>query len=243
MTLRQRRLGLIGGIGWPSTRDYYTQLNQAVAQRVGGLAGADLVLRSLDFAAVLQEAETPGAVERRFLQAALELRAAGAELLGVCSNTGQLFCTGLRALPGLPFVALEQALAAALAEAGVQEAFLLGTRRTLAHPLFPEALAARGVQARLPAEQVQQQLDAAIFAELEHGVVGPQSLAALQAVQDDLTAQGAQHVVLACTELPPAVAQHPLPFTVWDTVQLHVAALVEAAFRPAERGDDAMKMR
>ncbi|MES2936766.1 MAG: aspartate/glutamate racemase family protein [Pseudomonadota bacterium] len=226
-----RRIGLIGGIGWPSTRDYYVQLNQAVARRAGGLRGADLVLRSLDFDAVLQAADRPGAVEDIFGAAAHELQAAGARVLGVCANTGHLFCAGLRAQQSMEFIGMDDALGDALAAAQVEEAFLLGTRRLLRSPLFPQALAARGVRARLPGEALQDQLDQAIFAELEHGVVGPLSLAAMEAVARELAAEGARHVVLACTELPPAVAARPLPFTLWDTLQLHTDALVEAAFR------------
>lgn len=225
-----RRIGLIGGIGWPSTGDYYARMNRMAASRAGPLAGADLVIRSLNFAEVLAAAERPGGVEQAFLQAAQELRAAGAEVLGVCSNTGHLFCEPLRALPGLAFVAMEQVLAKALEAAGVRRAFLLGTKRALAHPLFPQTLAAHGIQTELPSPAVQDQLDEAIFAELERGVVGPGIAAALAAVESELVARGAENVVLACTELPPAVAQHPLPFRLWDTVELHAAALMRMAW-------------
>jgi hypothetical protein len=100
-----QRMGLIGGIGWPSTQDYYVRLNQAVARRIGGLASADLAIRSLDFEQVLLAAETPGAVERLFGAAAGDLQAAGAKVLGVCANTGAIYCAGLRNLDGMTFVA------------------------------------------------------------------------------------------------------------------------------------------
>jgi aspartate racemase len=225
-----QRMGLIGGIGWPSTQDYYVRLNQAVARRIGGLASADLAIRSLDFEQVLLAAETPGAVERLFGAAAGDLQAAGAKVLGVCANTGAIYCAGLRNLDGMTFVAMEDALAAALASARVDRAFLLGTRRLLAHPLFPSALAARGIEAVLPSTAVQEQLDDAIFSELEHFTVGPRTLAALDAVDRELQALGAIDVVLACTELPLAIARRPLPFRTWDTVQIHTDALLEAAF-------------
>ena len=233
-----RRIGLIGGIGWPSTGDYYARINRLVAARAGGLSGADLVIRSLNFAEMLAAAEVTGGVESAFLAAARELRAAGAEILGVCSNTGHLFCGEVRQLPNFPFIALEKVLATGLQTAGVRRAFLLGTKRTMAHPLFPEALAARGVDAELPSPALQDQLDEAIFAELEHNVVGPLTAAALAALKSELQERNAEHVVLACTELPPAIVQHPLPFHLWDTVEMHAEALVHAAWMEAGDGTD-----
>ncbi|MFL9945847.1 aspartate/glutamate racemase family protein [Paraburkholderia agricolaris] len=232
---QHRRIGLIGGMGWPSTRDYYEQLNRNVATNVGGLSGADIALRSLNFADLLAAADLPGEVERVFEVTARELHAAGARVFGLCSNTGHLFSSTVRNLPDLEFVAMEHALADTLHDAQVTQVFLLGTLRTLTHPLFPETLAARGIEAKLPCSYVQQQLDEAIFAELEHGIVGPLTLSALDAVESDLRAQGAVDVTLACTELPAAIAKRPLPFRTWDTVQIHVQALIDASFKKVEK--------
>jgi len=224
-----RRIGLIGGIGWPSTRDYYERLNRRVGERFGGLASADLALRSLDFAQVYAAADTPGRVEAMLVQAAQELHAAGARVLGVCSNTGHLFCGPLREAAPMPFVAVDTALAAHLQVQGVQEAWLLGVRRTLVHPMLHDALRAVGIRTRIPAEATMQALDEAIFTELERGEVGPRTLAVLDAIERELAAQGAHDVVLACTELPLAIAQRPLPFRLWDTVPIHCDALLAAA--------------
>lgn len=226
---RMQRIGLIGGIGWPSTRDYYECLNRRVGERLGGLASADLALRSLDFAQVFAAADTPGAVEAMLMQAAHDLHAAGARVLGVCSNTGHLFCGALRDASFMRFVAVDTALAAQLRTQGVHEAWLLGVRRTLVHPMLHDALQAAGIRTRIPAEATMQALNEAIFSELERGEVGPRTLAVLGDIERELTAQGARHVVLACTELPLAIAKRPLPFRLWDTVPIHCDALLAAA--------------
>lgn len=228
-----RRIGLVGGIGWPSTLRYYELLNRRVGERLGGLASADLALRSLDFARVFAAADTPGRVERMLVQAAQDLHAAGARVLGVCSHTGHLFCGPLRAAPPMPFVAIDTALAQHLRAQGVSQAWLLGVRRTLVHPLLHEAMRAAGIRTRVPAEATLQALDEAIFTELERSEVGPRTLAVLDAIEHELRAQGAEHVVLACTELQPAVAQRPLPFRLWDTVPIHCDALLAAAWGDA----------
>lgn len=229
MPARSQRIGLIGGIGWPSTRDYYECLNRRVGERAGGLASADLALRSLDFAQVFSAADVPGRVEAMFMDAARDLHAAGARVLGVCSNTGHLFCGALREAPFMRFVAVDTAVAAHLRTQGVHEAWLLGVRRTLVHPMLHDALRAAGIRTRIPAEATMQALDEAIFAELERGEVGPRTLAVLDDIERELSAQGARHVVLACTELPLAVAKRPLPFRLWDTVPIHCDALLAAA--------------
>lgn len=224
-----QRIGLIGGIGWPSTRDYYERLNRSVAERRGGLASADLALRSLDFARVFAAADKPGGVEAMLLQAAEDLHAAGARVLGVCSNTGHLFSGPLRYWPKMRFVAVDQALAAHLAAQQVPEVWLLGVQRTLMHPLFHGTLHAAGIRTRTPCEATMRRLDEAIFSELERGEVGPLTFAVLDTVEAELQAQGARDVVLACTELPMAIAQRSLPFRLWDTVPLHCDALLAAA--------------
>ncbi|MCK9510534.1 MAG: amino acid racemase [Pigmentiphaga sp.] len=229
-----RRIGLIGGIGWPSTRDYYERLNRAAAECRGGLASADLVVRSLDFARVLDAAETPGGVEAMLSQAARELLAAGAEVIGLCSNTGHLFSQPLRTAEFPGFIALDGALAQRLADNGVGEAWLLGVQRTLEHPLLRDALAARGIRSFIPEAPLRRQLDEAIFAELERGEVGLLTRDALASIEAELQSRGARDVVLACTELPMALADRPWPFRCWDTVEIHCQALIAAASRVAE---------
>jgi aspartate racemase len=225
------RIGLIGGIGWPSTADYYRRLNVAAQRRRGGLHGADLVIRSLDFAGVLGAADTPGAVEAAFLAAAADLHAAGARVLGLCSVTGHLFSAGLDRVAGLAFVDALGSTADALAAARVTQAHVLATRRTLDQPQLRTALQARGIRARDVGRAAGELLDRAIFEELERGLVGPLTLAALDAVEQDLRRAGATELLLACTELPPALQQRPIAgVRVWDCVQLHVDALCAAAF-------------
>lgn len=233
-----RRIGLIGGIGWPSTRDYYERLNRLVGERRGGLASADLALRSLDFAQVYAAADTPGRVEAIMRQAADDLHAAGARVLGVCSNTGHLFCGELRASTAMRFVPVDAALADHLRTYGVTDAWLLGVRRTLVHPMFHDTLNAAGIRTRIPSEPVMQRLDEAIFGELERGEAGPRTLAVLDEIEAAFRAEGARDVVLACTELPLAIARRPLPFRLWDTVPIHCEALLAAAEADPPQDDD-----
>lgn len=225
-----KRIGLIGGIGWVSTRDYYSVLNRhAASQRPSG--SCDLVLRSLDFADILARAEAGEDLGATMVDAARDLAAAGASVVAICSGTGHLYADRVAKQAGVELVHIADAAAIGLKAAGVERIGLAGTRRMLDDGGFATRLSAAGIEVVLPSAESIAALDAAIFAELEHERVGAASRSALDGLQRDFVGRGVQDILLGCTELPFAVRAHPLRSRTWDAIELHCDALLDRARR------------
>lgn len=227
-----RTVGLIGGTGWPATRDYYVLLNQLTQRRLGGVHGLELRLWSFDFQALLARGEdTPGGFDAAFAEAGGRLRDAGAELLALASNTGHLFLGGLSAT-GLPLVHIAPACAGAMSAAGVSRAGVLATRRALAGLVFRSGFDAAGIALVPPPPALAQAVDEAIFTELEQGQPGPLIASALARACSAWRAEGLEHVLLGCTEIrPPLLAFLPEAhgLRLWDSTLLHCEAIVGQA--------------
>ena len=221
-------IGLIGGVGWPSTMDYYRLLNEAVNRDRGGAHSADLVLRSLDFQTLLDRLDRPAEIEARLDAAAGDLAAAGATVLGIAAVTGHRFAAPLERRTDLRFVHLGDVTSRALAHHGVRRPGVLATSRTLSDPGLLERMT-RGTEPVLPAESRRAELDEVIFGDLIRGRHGEDVRRVLSATADRLRADGADALLLACTELA-AVRDHlgtALP--IHDATSLHCQALLEEA--------------
>lgn len=225
-----RRIGLIGGVGWVATRDYYTRLNRGVALRLGGLHGADLVIRSLDLQRLLDRLGTPGAVDETIAQAGDDLVRAGAELVAIASVTGHRFAGTLARRACVPLVDALDATGAALARSGVVRVGAFATRASHADGWLAARLADHGVELVPTDAAHRDSIDRAIFEELEHERIGPLALGSLDAGEHALRSAGVGDLVLGCTELSFAYATRDTRLRVWDVVALHCDALLDAAF-------------
>lgn len=227
-----RTVGLIGGTGWPGTRDYYVLLNQLAQARLGGLHGLDLRVWSFDFGGLLARCGNDmSAMEAAFGAAARGLKSAGAQVLALASNTGHMYLREVHDA-GLPVIHIAEACAAAMAAASVTRAGVLATRRALRGGVFDPAFAAASVQMAPPDDAVVDTVDEAIFSELEHGRIGPLAQAALAGACTAWAAGGVRDVLLGCTEIRPAVmAGVPVAagLTFWDSTEIHCTAIIEAA--------------
>jgi aspartate racemase len=236
-----RRIGLLGGTSWESTAHYYAQLNRGAAQRLGGYHSADLVLRSVDFAEIeaLQRAGDWAALGARYADEGRALRAAGAEVIGILANTMHLVHDDVVRGSGLPVVHVVDAVRAAAVRLGVRRLALLGTRYTMESSLYPDRLRPHGLTVVTPTGEDASETHRVIYDELVHGVVRDESRRALQAVVGRLVEEGADAVVLGCTELAMILGPHDLPLPVLDSTGLHVHALLDAATAPIAQGRDA----
>jgi aspartate racemase len=226
-----RTLGVLGGMSWESTAVYYRLLNQGVAQRLGGLHSAQLLLHSVDFAPMAAQqgagdwaraADTLGA-------AAAGLRAAGAQALVLATNTMHKLAARIQAAAGLPLLHIADATGAALRCAGVERAALLGTRYTMEDTaIVREPLLQRhGVTTLVPDEARRALMHRVIYDELCRGRVSPSSRDEVVAIIEALRAQGAQAVILGCTEITLLIDATCSPLPVFDTTALHCAAAVD----------------
>lgn len=228
-----KTLGLLGGMSWESTLPYYRIVNQTVAERLGGLHSARLVLWSVDFdpLAALQRAGDWDAAGRELADAAGRLRAAGAELLVLCTNTMHRVADRV-AEAGVPLLHIVDPTAEAIGAAGLRTVGLLGTRFTMEQDFYRRRLRERhGVESLVPPAADRELVHRVIYEELCRGVVRAASRDAYRRVVDDLVAAGAEGVILGCTEIMLLLRPEDLPLPAFDTTTLHARA---AALRALE---------
>lgn len=226
-----RRIGLIGGMSWESTAEYYRLANLLVADRVGGYHSADLVLRSVDFG-VIEDLQRRGEWEesgRVLAQAARDLEAAGAECVLLCTNTMHLVADDVAAAVGIPFLHLVDVVAQEIVSAGMTEVGLLGTGFTMDQPFYRERLESHGLRMHLPSPDDRALVHRVIYDELVLGVVRDESRADYARVIAELVADGAEGVILGCTEIELLVGPADSPVPVFPTTRLHVEAAVDWA--------------
>ncbi|MEM7768185.1 MAG: amino acid racemase [Pseudomonadota bacterium] len=227
-----KRIGLIGGVSPESTVIYYRLINAAARAALGGDHSAEMVIYSLDFGVIKDRyarADWP-AFKAEVLKAARALDQAGCELIGICSNTTQLAAGDVAAAIDRPVIGMIDTVAAALKRAGVQRPLLLGTPFVMAPGFYRSTLdAGFGGTCIVPDAEGQAAVDRVIFEELVNGQV----LEASRAVYLDIIAagerQGADAVILGCTEIPLLVDQGHTSLPVFDTTALHAGTIAAAA--------------
>ena len=226
-----KTIGMLGGMSWESTALYYRLANELVRDRVGGLASADLLVRSVDFAQV-RELQVQGRWDdaaELLLREARALEAAGAELLVLCTNYMHRSAPVLEAGLGVPFLHIADAAAQAAATLGVTRVGLTGAGATMTEPFYTARLGAHGLDVLVPDQADRQRLDTAIFGELCRGVFSDSTRAALRGVLARLVQQGAEAIVLSCTELELLLGPDDCAVPLLPTARLHVQAAVDAA--------------
>ena len=233
-----RVLGILGGMSWQSSAAYYKHLNQGVAARLGGLHSADLLLRSVDFAtiAALQQSGDWQGAAALLGAAGAGLKAAGAQGLLIATNTMHKVADELERLSGLPLIHIVDTTAAALKAAGVKRAGLLATGYTMAQDFYIGRMRERhGIELLVPGASARAEVHRVIYEELCRGEVLDRSRDFYRGAVQGLAEQGAEAVVLGCTEicllLDPVDQACALPL--FDSTALHAAAAVEWMLAPA----------
>jgi aspartate racemase len=235
-----RYLGLLGGMSWESTAEYYRLINRAVAARKGGLHSAPLLIHSVDFAEVarLQEQGDWGAAGALLAGAAQGLERAGAEALLLCTNTMHHVAADIEDAVGIPLLHIVDVTAAAMHAAGIRCAGLLGTRYTMELPFWRERLKEGfGIELVVPTAEQRARVHRVIYEELCLGIIETASRAEYAEVIRALATQGAEAVVLGCTEITLLVRAEDSPLPVFDTTTLHVGAAVDFCIGAAELTD------
>lgn len=225
-----RTIGLLGGMSWESTADYYRLINRGVAERRGGLHSARLLLHSFDFAQIaeLQRAGDWDGAGGVLATAAAGLERAGATALMICANTMHHVADQVQAAVGIPLLHIVDPTGEALRAAGVHRAALLGTRYTMEFPFWRERLAARfGVEAIVPDEDDRAEVHRVIYDELCRGVIRDSSRDEYLRVIERLRGRGAEAVILGCTEIALLIRPGEAPVPDFDTTAAHCRAAVD----------------
>ena len=227
-----KTLGLIGGLSWLSTVEYYRLINEGVNARLGGFHSARCILHSLDMQDIVEinKRKDWGAAFDLVRPAAQHLKSSGADAIVLCSNTIHLVADRLEQVVGLPLLHIADATAHAIRAAGLERVSLLGTRFTMELPFFKDRLAWHGITAVAPNDEERDFIHATIFSELAKNVIAPATRKRyLEIIERMAKQEGARGAILGCTEIPLLVKQSDTAIPVFDTTALHAAAAVDFA--------------
>ena len=221
-----KKIGLVGGISWVSTLDYYKLINEGVNNRLGGLHFAECLLYSLNFADV-QAVGWENAHEL-LRDACASLKRGNAEAIALCANTAHLFADQLEAELHLPFIHIVTETAKVLRREGHTTIGLLGTKVTMEMPFYRDRLAAFGITVLTPQTQATRDyVQFTVKEELGRGLLNPETKARYVAIAQELISSGATAIVLGCTEIPLLISQADFSVPVFDTVKIHADAIVD----------------
>jgi len=227
-----KTLGLIGGMSWESTVPYYRTINQTVKEQLGGLHSARLLLYSVDFAQIekLQHAGDWDAAGAVLADAARSLKAGGAQLLVICTNTMHKVADAVEAASGLPLLHIADPTGEAIRAKGVTRIGLLGTRFTMEQAFYRQRLIERhGLDVLVPEADERDIVHRVIYDELCQGVIREESREQYRRVMASLVARGAQGIILGCTEIGLLVGEGDASVPLFDTTALHARAAALAA--------------
>ncbi|HEY0720255.1 MAG TPA: aspartate/glutamate racemase family protein [Gammaproteobacteria bacterium] len=227
-----KTIGLIGGMSWESTIPYYRQINETIKERLGGLHSARIVLYSVDFQEIeqLQHSgnwESAGAI---LAEAARSLEAAGASFLVLCTNTMHKVAPSIEAAVAIPLLHIADPTASAIKRAGYSIVGLLGTCFTMEQPFYRDRLSQRhGLGVIVPDAKDRDIIHRIIYEELCMGIVRPESRSEYRAIMQRLASQGAEAIILGCTEISLLVNQQDSEIPLFDTTAIHARAAAEEA--------------
>lgn len=229
-----KTIGLIGGMSWESTIPYYRQINETIKQRLGGLHSAKLVLYSVDFHEIerLQHAGDWDAAGVMLADAARALEAAGADFLVLCTNTMHKVAGSIEAAVAIPLFHIADPTATEIRRAGHATVGLLGTRFTMEQAFYRDRLSERhGLGVVVPDADDREIVHRIIYEELCLGIVKPESREAYRRIMGKLAAQGAQAIILGCTEISLLVDQQDAEVPLFDTTAIHARMAADEALR------------
>jgi aspartate racemase len=227
-----KTIGLIGGMSWESTVPYYRIVNETVRERLGGLHSAKTILYSVDFAGIerLQHSGDWETAGQLLAKAARSLEAAGADFLVLCTNTMHKVAPAIEAAVAIPLLHIADATAVAVVGAGHRCVGLLGTRFTMEQAFYKDRLIERhGLNVLVPELADRQLVHRVIYEELCLGKVLPASLEQYQRIIDKLVVQGAEAIVLGCTEISLLVRPDDAPVRLFDTMRIHAESAADRA--------------
>jgi len=226
-----KTIGILGGMSWESSAQYYAIINRAIRDRLGGITSAKIILHSFDFDEVarLQREGEWRALGQMLGNAASGLEKAGADCMLIATNTMHLVAPEVEAATNIPLLHIADPLGQALSKAGHGTVGLLATRFTMEQPFYAERLSQHGVKVVTPCEDQRAEMHRIIFEELCAGEIKASSRAACQAMIDDLRAKGATAIALGCTEIMLLIEQEHSPLPLFDTTQLHCQAATHFA--------------
>jgi amino-acid racemase len=228
-----KTMGLLAGMSWESSAVYYQLINRQVQQRLGGVHSAKALIYSFDFGEVSrlqQSARWPEATEL-LSDVGKRLAQGGADFLAICCNTMHLMADAVERAAGTPLLHIADPLGEAARKSGMTKLGLIGTRFTMDEPrIIADRLRIKfGLEVAVPDAADRKTIDEVIQTELVKGIIRDESRARYRAVMQRLVDEGCQAIILGCTEIPLLVSEKDAAVPLFDTMQLHAAAIVDFA--------------
>ena len=227
-----KTIGLIGGMSWESSIEYYRIVNETVRERLGGLHSAKCLMYSLDFAEI-EVLQQKGAWEEAtcsLVNAAQIVERGGADFVLICTNTMHRMAEDVQKQIGIPLLHIADATAERIKKQGLSKIGLLGTKFTMEEDFYKGRLIERhGLEILIPDEDERQTVHRVIYDELVLGIIQPASTAKYIEIIDGLIERGAEGVILGCTEIGLLVSQDDVQIPLFDTTLIHATAAVDYA--------------
>lgn len=221
-----RKVGLVGGISWISTIDYYKFINEGINERLGGLNFAECLIYSLNFGDV-QEKTWEGSFDL-LLKACENLQQSGVDAIALCANTAHLFADQLQEKINLPIIHIGNETAKAVNAAKIKNIGLLGTVFTMEKDFYVKKLEQYGLNVFVPKQkETRDYIQFTLKEELGRNLVLEETKAQYIKIVNDLKAEGAEGIILGCTEIPLLISQDDFEFPLFDTTKIHCQAIVD----------------
>jgi len=226
-----KTIGLIGGISWLSTIDYYRLLNQKVNERLGGVHSAQILLSSVNFDEVkrLTLADDWDGLAGMMSREAKRLQQAGADFILIGANTMHNIADKVQASVNIPLIHIAEEAGKEIVKLQLKKVALLGTKYTMQLDFYKNKLAEQGIETIIPNEADIDYINNAIYDEMGKGIFLPERKQGFVRIINQLKEQGAEGVILGCTEIPILIQQYDSPIPVFDTTAIHVNAAVGVA--------------
>jgi aspartate racemase len=228
-----KTIGLIGGLTWYSTLDYYRLLNELMNEKLGGVHSAKIILHSVDFAEIkiLTEQQDWKSIAEIICKAAKGVETAGADCLMIGANTMHNIANEVQAAINIPVIHIAEATADAIKARALKKVALLGTKYTMQLPFYAEKLSQKGIATIIPNEADIEYINNSIYNEFSKGIFLPETKQQYLHIIDKLIAQGAEGIIAGCTEIPILIKPGDCRVPVFNTGLIHSMAAVDFALK------------
>jgi aspartate racemase len=221
-----KKIGLVGGISWVSTMDYYKFINEGVNKKLGGLNFAECLIYSLNFADIQNVTWTNS--YKLLLNACSQLKKSNVDAIVLCANTAHLFADELQTATKIPIIHIGVETAKAINKQGFKKVGLLGTKFTMEMDFYKNKLNEFGLDVLIPEKQkTRDYIQQTVKEELGVGYINPETKANYITYVQELVNRGAECLILGCTEIPMLIKQSDFAIPVFDTTKIHSQAIVD----------------
>lgn len=225
-----RKIGLIGGISWVSTSDYYTLINKGINEKLGGLNFSECLIYSFNYADIKKnnDANDWDSTFSMLLKAAEVLISGGAEAILLCANTMHLIADRIQDAIDVPLIHIAEETAIEIEKKQLKKVGLLGTKFTMELDFFKDKLAEKGIETIIPASEEEKDfIHYTIFEELGRGLVTEETKKRYLEIANELIKNGAEGIILGCTEIPLVIKEGDLNVPIFDTALIHTQAAIK----------------